>query len=135
VICGSLILSACGASDDEGESDEVSVGNTAEALCAGGGLRRSEYIVTSIACPFEQQLANIVRYGEEMTPTTFYDASNRQIGAMTYSCDVWWRGTDPDGVDIVVNSVSGLVRSHGLVHPGQLTSLLPEYVEGPFSSH
>jgi len=43
---------------------------------------------------------------------------------VTHTCDAWALGTDPQGITVIVDRSSGLVVSHGNVHPGQPTSKL-----------
>lgn len=107
---------------------------TAQALCAGAATPRSSNIVTTIACPFEQQYANIMAYGDEMQSPAIRDADGRLLGTVNRSCDSWWLVTDPNGVDVMIDLESGKVRSHGMQHPGQSLSELPDQLALPLTT-
>lgn len=75
----------------------------------------------------------MMTYGEAVSPETLYDASGQRLATLTQSCDTWWLGTDEDGTWVIINSETGAVTSHGMVHPGQATSRLPATVVLPLS--
>jgi hypothetical protein len=108
------------------------------ARCAIASRNHSRYptarAFTTIACAYEQQYANILNYGEAFDATTFYDADGIEVGTVSRSCDSWWLGTDPDGVDVIINGSTGEVRSHGLVHSGEALSHLPNHLVLPLAT-
>jgi hypothetical protein len=57
-------------------------------------------------------------------------------GLFDRKCDArrWWLGTDPDGVDVIINGSTGEVRSHGLVHSGEALSHLPDHLVLPLAT-
>ena len=80
---------------------------------------------TAIACPFEQQVENIAKYGDALPASAaLYDGAGARIASVTHSCEGYTLGTDAQGVAVVIDEASGAIVSHGLLHAGQaLTSL------------
>ena len=126
-----LAASGCGATDDAEPKTRTSLA----ALCAGAPHDNGDGTVTLQGCAFEQQLINIGKYGHAVSSGTLFDADGNTLATVTESCDTWWRGTDGDGTDVIVDGANGSVRSHGLVHAGQITSRLPAIVKTPLFVH
>lgn len=127
----SLFSSACGG-DAADPDDSDSFGASYAALCAGAPERHGD-LVTTVACPFEQQVRNINLYGDELPARELFDADGHDLGFVTNECDTFWLGKDGEGVSIIVDSGSGRVLSHGMIHPSQATSLLPAQLEMPLT--
>ena len=125
-----LAASGCGAPDD----GETETGTSHAALCAGAPHDNGDGTVTMQGCAFEQQLINIGKYGDS-TSGSLSDADGNTLATVTRTCDTWWRGMDGDGTDVIVNGATGAVRSHGLLHAGQVTSRLPAFVKTPLVVH
>ena len=128
----SVVLEACGSSHDE--VSEPSSSRTAD-LCAGGYVAGADDIVTIKACPFENQLNNVVTYGVGSASLALYDADGRQLARAVRSCDAWWQATDADGVTILARGDTGEIRAHGAVHPNMPSTRLPSFVSAPITAH
>ncbi|HVZ35258.1 MAG TPA: hypothetical protein VG963_22685, partial [Polyangiaceae bacterium] len=98
-----LLTFACGASNQQ-QSEDLATSHA--ALCAGAPEVQGDY-VTIIACPFEQQVHNIVKYGDQIDTQSLFDAAGNRIGNVTNSCDSWWLGQDESGLDILLDSSTG----------------------------
>jgi hypothetical protein len=120
------VLFACGQADDS-ERD----GRTQAAICAGAPKDNGDGTVTTIACAFEQQASNMHQYGARVAGTTLFDARGTRLATVDTSCDVWWMGTDSDGVAVIISQGTGEVRSHGTFHAGMATSALAAQVPTP----
>jgi hypothetical protein len=124
-----LVIAAagCSAPDDA----EPAASTSFSALCAGARRANADGTATQQGCAFEQQLINIEKYGQPLDPRTLFDAEGNALATVTHSCGSWWLGTDADGTLVTLDGVEGAVRSHGMLHPGQVTSRLPEVVKTP----
>ena len=127
----SVVLEACGSSHDE--VSEPSRSTTAD-LCAGGYVVGASDIATIKACPFENQLNNVVTYGIGSASFALYDADGRQLAWAVRSCDVWWQAADADGVTILARRDTGEIRAHGAVHPNMPSTRLPPFVPAPITA-
>lgn len=125
-----LVLS-CGGTERE-PSDSEQLGTSHAALCAGAPEVHGQY-VTIIGCPFEQQAVNILKFGDILAPQMLLDADGESIATVTGSCDSWWLGKDASGLDVILDSDTGRVMSHGFVHPGLPLSVLPDQMSAPFT--
>lgn len=90
------------------------------------GSERDRVGVRASGCAFEQHAENIAEYGEALADgSSMIDASGVVVASALYRCDGWILGEDADGVPIVIDTTTGEVESHGLVHKGTPTSDLP----------
>lgn len=107
----------------EGDDDIIT---SHEALCAGAAPEYAGGFVRASGCAFEQHAENIAEYGEALADgSSMIDASGVVVASALYRCDGWILGEDADGVPIVIDTTTGEVESHGLVHKGTPTSDLP----------
>jgi len=125
LLAPAIAVLAC-SSHGAGDGSSPTLVTSQQALCAGAAPEYAygtERYATSAACPFEQQLDNIVKFGSALpAAANVYDASGAKIGAASNGCDHWLIATDPRGVTVIVDRDSGELRSHGNVHPGQPVS-------------
>jgi hypothetical protein len=93
----------------------------------------SGVLVTSVGCPFEQQLDNLAHFGTPVggAGLALSDAQGATGARVTLRCGTWLRAVDAQGNVVVVQSASGEVRSHGLFHAGQPVSQLPFQLSMP----
>jgi hypothetical protein len=123
-----LAMASCGASGESNEPTEAELA----ALCAGAPRQNADGSVTTLACAFEQQLNNMQTYGRALTPHPLYDADGMSLATVSMACDAWLAGSDAEGVTVTINTSTGKILSHGMLHPGQATSLLPATGKLPF---
>ena len=100
-------------------------------LCAGAAIDNGDGTATLSGCPFQQQLFNFDRFGNTTREQSMHDATGRFVATATAACDTWRLGTDAEGVTVTVNTSTGEVRAHGMFHPGQPTTSLPQQVSAP----
>lgn len=122
---------SCGGTE-RAEADADQLGTSHAALCAGAPEVHGQY-VTLIGCPFEQQASNILKFGDAIEPQMLFDETGAAVATVSASCDSWWLGRDASGLDVLLDSETGKVLSHGFVHPGLPVSALPDQMPAPFS--
>jgi hypothetical protein len=93
-------------------------------------------IAIATGCAFIQHTTNIAQFGQSAAPNSeLYDASDAPLATITNTCDAWIMGTDARGITVIINQGTGVVISHGSVHPGQPATLLPDVLQLPLHLH
>jgi hypothetical protein len=120
-IHAAAVLALLGISCGSGsQSSGPAILTSHQDLCAGAAPEYAGGYVTMIACPFEQHVDNFVKFGENLPSTAaLYDGTGAHVASITNTCDDWALGTDEKGVTVIVHRATGLITSHGAVHPGQ----------------
>ena len=92
-------------------------------------------LVTSAACPFEQQTDNILQFGESVSASglPLMTAAGATPALITRRCGNWLMGKDDTDTTIVLNALTGEVRSHGEFHAGYPLTDLPATLPPPLS--
>lgn len=126
-----LVLFASSACGGGGESEPAPLNSHAE-LCAGAAPRYLGGYATSAACPFSQQADNIARFGTSSpSGAALYDAKGALVAKVAGTCDSWASAVDAQGVSVIIDTSTGKVVSHGLVHAGQPLTSLPAQLDLP----
>jgi hypothetical protein len=120
-LLASCLLFGCGEDVSQKQS------STSDAiLCDDSPVAPGEHVSVSHGCAFEQQLINISKFGTPVSGKAQVTAGAQATGvAATASCKTWVLGTDAQGVQVIVNTSTGEVRSHGMFHQGAPSSTLP----------
>lgn len=103
-----------------------------DALCGDAPASTQGSLVTQAGCAYEQQTDNILHHGDSLT-TTLKDGTGGVVASVQQSCGRYLMGKDAKGVAIIVDTRTGAVKSHGMVHPGFATSSLPQNLALPLS--
>ena len=126
-----LAVVLCGCGVDQSSSSTVS--KTSQALhCDSEPTLNTNGTATKLSCPFEQQLANIKTNGSSLSAGLHSQGQPVAVSA-SMQCGDWVMGTDANGVQVFVSTLDGTVRSHGAVHAGFATSVLPTQLQLPIS--
>jgi hypothetical protein len=127
-----MALMACGVDS----ATPVPTTQTSTApLCGSEPQDNGDGTTTAIGCPFEQQWENITHHGVRLATVEHLKAAGASEGvSVTNSCSTWMLGTDINNVTVFVNTTTGEVRSHGQVHPGMETSVLPTTLPLPITA-
>jgi len=92
-------------------------------------------LVTSAACPFEQQTDNILHFGTQVSAmgVPLKTATGTTTALVQRRCGNWLMGKDDTDTTIVVHALTGEVRSHGEFHAGYPVTDLPATLSAPLS--
>jgi hypothetical protein len=127
---------ACGGSTAIALSSPNLSSPDGDPACSDAATPNGDGTATTVDCPFYQQVDNIHGHGQALVSTgSLVDGAGHTVASVSYACGNWWLGLDPDRSTVIINKVTGEVRSHGTLHAGQPISSLPEQLTGPLTIH
>ena len=129
-----IVVAACGKGPGISISAPAMTPQSLAQLCSAEPHENIDGSYTQTGCSFIQQQENI-RHNGTATGASIADASGAAVGTVQYACERWMLGADPSGTSIILNTQTGDVISHGLVHPGEPVSALVSPIALPLSSH
>jgi hypothetical protein len=119
-IISAVCLCACGGAVDM------------DALCGDAPAATQGSLVTQVGCAYEQQTDTILHHGD-MLVASVKDATGAAVASVQQSCGRYLMGKDARGVAVIIDTRTGAVRSHGMLHAGFPTSSLPQHLALPLS--
>jgi len=129
LLFGVMFFLACGV-DQPANSSAAS--KTSQALhCGTEPTDNGNGTATVLGCPFEQQLLNIRANGTAVPSGHLLSQGQSVAFTSDFQCGEWVMGTDAQGAQVFVSTADGTVRSHGAVHPGFPSTVLPAQLQQP----